>query len=386
LSESQTRSRVRRVAVCSEPVDCTRGLCIATGVRGSAHFLKQIEQSSQSCGPDDAFRLLSGGFPDVETNGRLSVLLPGMRRVSRRGDSDHVLHSHAIRDDTRMTERTRRSCSCGGSNENCQRCFGSGWVDNVSPVGGFGSTAGAHRAQPGATLPSFTIPVPEAAKSIGYFGSSRRRRRRKPKRLLSCVVCGKWMLTERLARHAARCPGQRVAKPSAEPRATATAAAAPFNQIKIPAAVSTAASGWLRCKFCGDKVRSDGAAKHLRQVHGDRFLATSPVRAAADEKVKCPYCKRRIHVSGVMQHARSKHPGLRPPTVVGSDRVRRAKQPKHPPRAITPGEERPTLPSDGDGGRTERLLDGTRGQHVFRELGRFGSASSHDKYDDESDA
>jgi hypothetical protein len=294
--------------------------------------------------------------------------------------------------------RKRPPCSCGGSNENCQRCFGSGWVESGSSRGGFGSVAGLKHSAPSissrTSLPDAPPPRPDARPPFSA------------PILIACRHCGGMVLASGLSSHLRRWHPRPLPAAVQKP----ARAIVPRTSVNRPHVQASGARpglpAYVKCTICGVKLKAGRVARHMRNVHeaavasplvaarspiaAPRRVATSPkahtaIARVVTPTVMCPACGQGIAATAFGEHMRRSHPGVRPQlTEFSVGAVRRPER-----GAATEGSN--GLPEDSglfspDQTRIERSLDGTRGQHVFREHGRFGSASSHDNYGDDSGA
>jgi hypothetical protein len=170
--------------------------------------------------------------------------------------------------------RQSRSCSCGGANENCQRCFGRGWVEETSPAGGFGSAAGAtsvNRTRSRApNLPSFIIPAAAATSKVAQASRPRRRQNLGPRRSkrskVPCFDCGTMVPLNRLEQHKAETCQKRTTADAGKPERPQNQA--PFNAARFLGVMPTLhAPEWRVCDKCGVRVKARRLARHLRKVH-----------------------------------------------------------------------------------------------------------------------
>src|SRR5262245_14901895 len=210
------------------------------------------------------------------------------------------------------SNRQLRSCSCGGLNEHCQRCFGRGWIDNGASNGGFGSTAGfTHwRHTPKQLSPLQDIPQPNPGARVASFGHGRRTRKSAP--LVSCSRCGNVMGARRLERHLkGRCKGVRKITTSSLDRGAATQ---PFNGIPVPRLdpVTRRESEWIRCRICATKLKKAHLERHLRRAHREHVASNGALRNLTAKRtlpntftppmVGCPICHARVTATNLANH------------------------------------------------------------------------------------
>lgn len=130
-------------------------------------------------------------------------------------------------------EFLRIPCTCQGTNENCFKCGGWGYIDKIAegrsapPIGGLG--AGSSRS---ALKPS--------------RGTVAKNRKIRP--AVNCPQCG--VLTTRLSRHSRKVHGE---SGPAQDRPTPLASSGNFRLV--------------RCPICTCTVREDHLERHSRRVH-----------------------------------------------------------------------------------------------------------------------
>jgi len=223
-----------------------------------------------------------------------------------------------------------RPCSCGGSNENCMRCYGRGFIDARSRgniVGRY--SAGARRPRRNRKRAQLVA----AAKSPPT------------KKLLNCPLCNFKGEAMALAHHYEMCrerkrgevccltcrkivDGRQAEQHLASAHVTAIGNASSQNR-KIAI-----------CDKCGANVRHDRLSRHKRRVHG--------------------HGSQRPSRKGTIQETTSSE----------STALEKWKDQKQ-------ASQSPLQPN----------LDATKlYAHSYREHGKFGSHPSHDGFDDESGA
>ncbi len=216
----------------------------------------------------------------------------------------------------------RRSCSCGGSNENCMFCYGSGVID------------GARK-------------VPSLVPRSGVLGSSGR----KSRPLKACPVCG--VRVQRLERHLNRAHnGQN--KVTLSPEASATT-------------VRMMAAG----PYTGPVLTSPGVPAHTAVAvrHAD-----NPPQGFTS----CPRCGARLLEKHLHRHFDRVHKAMKQ-EIPRSRLVDRSGRPEPNMTAAPPDQLKNELFQE----KINRSMDATRGYaQSFREHGRYGSHPSHDDYDE----
>jgi len=215
----------------------------------------------------------------------------------------------------------RRSCSCGGSNENCMFCYGSGVIDGAREV-------------------------PSLVPRSGVLGSSGR----KSRPLKACPVCG--ARVRRLERHLNKAHnGQNKVTPSPEASATTVSTAVTGTSTRpvlsspsVPARTAVAVrhsdnhpQGFTVCSQCGARLLEKHLQRHFDKVH--RAMKQQTLRS-------------RLHGSGRAEPNKT----AAPPDQLKNELLQE---------------------------KLNRSMDATRGYaQSFREHGRYGSHPSHDDYDE----
>lgn len=221
-------------------------------------------------------------------------------------------------------------CSCGGSNENCYKCGGWGYLDAIGegrrspPANGFGSGP--------------------AYQGVRKRATSSPTRKSSAIRIQWCPICKDWVgdLMGHIAKQHRR--------------------AAPLVQ----------------CEHCKAMVRN--IARHLMNAHhltGSAPGSAMPLATAANpltkKRVRCEHCKALVMVRHMPRHLRKVHHLPSPGSAT-------------PPAVVTPRQSG-TQNSDIRHGINESVFDGTKDYSTsYRDHGQFGSFPCHDDYDDESSA
>lgn len=265
-------------------------------------------------------------------------------------------------------------CTCGGYNQDCFRCDGTGLV---------------RRARGSQTRLQDT-----GGRLLGGSGSRRRvgaKARRGPD-WTSCPEC-KCKLKKKNRRahlrkvHEIDLPAARLPEEAARSKPTRngdTADPDRDNGSSIEARRSASGSTekpapeWTSCPYCNIKLKH--LRKHVRRQHPEH-ADTAVKRPSAKRRkskgpklVKCEICGA-VRVRSLMKaHMKSAH---------SSGRNRSARKPNR----NSKGSRRPTTTTRGGPSHPdaiEREMDATRHLgHVRREGGRFGSHPAHDDYGDE---
>jgi hypothetical protein len=221
-----------------------------------------------------------------------------------------------------------RSCTCGGSNENCSRCYGTG---QIQPIGGGRTGVVPHEVAPASHKSPSAFNgafggLYVAGGAAASAGQPQRRRRR---------TLGAAPLTPTNARRGPE----------------------PINESRRPLQ-----PGMVVCGVCHANVLEKNLAKHRRKMHGSqsvppkqKTLAPSSTSVRADHprgpRTPCPGVGRTTNTSRKYVGAPNS----------GADR------------------------GDIDHLRFERRVDGSRGLHEARDHGQFGSHPVHDDHGDESE-
>ena len=265
------------------------------------------------------------------------------------------------------------SCVCGGANENCRYCGGSGTIPDR-----LGSALDETLRRVGIeNAPTDDIRLaPKRRSSL-----SRAKVLTRVKWVRCPKGCGRWVNildTLKFARHLGKCTGVRVAPPK-------VAASTP-SSVPKPEEINLQS-----CPFCGAKLKPGRIQRHMSNAHGTSTSnplfaefarkaqrarqrttgATSVQQNAASlrrERTDCPVCKAAVNVGRLKKHMAKVH------------KQRLAPRPMQPASAKDPTRENTTLVAPRD-----KNLDATKlYAHRYREQGRYGSHPAHDGFDDES--
>jgi predicted RNA-binding Zn-ribbon protein involved in translation (DUF1610 family) len=240
-----------------------------------------------------------------------------------------------------------RPCSCGGENENCFRCFGTGLFTPGKDAGE--RIPGTYRAQRsgGMSAPTST------------------------KNLRKCPECGQ--MVRRMDRHIRRV--HRTLESD-----VAVLVALKRKPVKAPVpVVAKAARPLHRCPDCGAMVKS--LEKHRKKArHAKRIAAggapSRPAKPKRASALACPACK---FVAPSLTQLQSHIFGCHGRRAFAQFQTFLASQPRSAgsgPRSNAP------VVSDDD---RERRMDASYGAGgSFRDYGQFGSHPGYDGMDDES--
>jgi hypothetical protein len=248
--------------------------------------------------------------------------------------------------------RVQRPCSCGGSNENCMRCFGRGFIEGSETLKSKRRGKKKDLSQPrSASLGSLTAPSSHAVVKCPacefkgeteaftrHFALQHGGKGRKRRRIQVPIFC----IPERLLSPA-------VNKARNNKGTKIVASSVPLHSSSVPKSVSpihskgTARPQMKSCPLCDSQVREDRLQRHMSSRCALRSNKTAEQRARAAQQVK------------ELQDGAS------------SESMR------HKGKVEA---ERPSWWSN---------LDATKNYgYPARESGRYGSYPSHDGFDDES--
>jgi hypothetical protein len=266
-----------------------------------------------------------------------------------------------------------RSCVCGGSNENCRFCGGSGSISD-----GLASALVSHVGRPA----SENVPYVESGKAG----------RGTTARLIPCPQgCGARVRPGRMGRHLRKAHG--IFSMSPQP---------PIISNEIKSNPRQTESTYRSCPICGAEISADFIGRHLAGVHSNRdYLPEVPLIRAehktgsnhagspstvphpiatstksttgslkSDRKYEiCPECRANVRSTQMSYHRAKAH-----------NRRSVRSQPSQTHSVKDPTRNTSTLIDPRD-----KNLDATKPYaHSYREQGRFGSHPSHDGFDDES--
>jgi len=272
-----------------------------------------------------------------------------------------------------------QNCTCGGSNENCNRCFGSGSIHVGVPAPVPGSRSGGP-----AKDRSIGLGVPESFVRKASPGRAKKRRVRL--RPMTCAFCGFQGSSDQIANHQANAHPN----PQASMLKSASLAIQREAQLRKP-------SRPVEQTVSRSKVESDLRAKAVqagpitpnsgsnRIGDGVRRTASRKVLERAAQFVPgtsiCPDCKTAVKTARLDRHRLEKCPMLK---------QRIGKQAKRE------GSSSPSQGTDDSGfrnhpGRPYEMLEGldrmdaNRGMgYIARDNGQFGSSPLYDDFGDES--
>lgn len=290
-----------------------------------------------------------------------------------------------------------RSCTCGGNNENCMFCFGSGVVEG----------------------PRVVPPLVPAARRSRGRRIARRARTRAGTR--SCPVCG--VAVQRLEQHLRKVHGEqdKLIPETIPPVLASTEAVSkrPVPSPKMLSSLPVGGLGYVFCRICRRQVKQDEIVEHLIYAHHlqgqplDRAVAVhghkklppesqrpnhpqkpalgspeppdgSAVTSAASHSSRvlpeqftiCSQCGARLLTTGIQRHFNKVHGKKR---VAAASDVLLSGVPDRRKTAVPPDQLKNPIFQE----RLSRAMDGTRDYaHSFREKGRYGSHPSHDDYDE----
>ena len=261
-----------------------------------------------------------------------------------------------------------RSCVCGGTNENCRYCGGTGMIPDRL---GAALDATLQRLQL-ENSPTEDIKFSPKRKSSQISI--------KPRPTIEWVQCpkgcGRWVNPRKLKRHLNRV------------HTTNPASSQMANASLTSPKPSKAERKYETCPVCWAKVRVERINGHVARVHTNRPVATatsqphritaeatksvrmSPVsRKVESEYETCPLCKVRVRASRINRHMRKAH----------------KRTPTNPHRAVPLSSKDPLRDTTTLVAPRDKNLDATKlYAHPYREQGRYGSHPSHDGFDDES--
>ncbi len=260
------------------------------------------------------------------------------------------------------------SCVCGGENENCRYCGGSGIV---------AERLGAALDD---TLRRVTIensPTEDIKAAHKRWPSRSQISVPPPIRWAKCPKgCGRWVNIQKVERHVKNCAGVRITPPQKK-------SPTPLANPK-PEEIS-----FESCPLCGAKLKASRIQRHMSKAHGTstsnplfgEFVrrgsvarpsttGTAPVHQNASpprrERTVCPVCQVTVNVGRLGKHMAKVH--------------KRRVAPSQPTSAKDPTRQDTTLVAPRD-----KNLDATKlYAHAYREQGRYGSHPSHDGFDDEA--
>lgn len=231
------------------------------------------------------------------------------------------------------------ACVCGGSNENCRFCFGTGVRPKRSPSDTpYLASQMPRRREPVRRRP--LIKCPECSAEVTRLGRHRHKVHGGKGTAGQATGAGRF---GSVAYSVAKSKGRSDAVPAARESQRRTPGQSPERVLARSRGDARERSRevrpdrkLVRCPHCGGSVRADRSAQHIRKVHG----RPAPSRVAQKRGIS---------------HPGSRHRDLEIPATTQEET------------------------------RRSRLLDATKDYaHTFREAGRYGSHPSHDRFDDDS--
>jgi hypothetical protein len=278
-----------------------------------------------------------------------------------------------------------RQCTCLGTNENCGRCNGLGYVD-------WGDEAQTSEPPPGPPAVDMSVVATPSVRNPSGAPNAER-----PKVVVvelphsfavGCLYCSLMFNSNEQrevhiqAEHIADggdTSAQALAKPLVRIKGAvfdrSALRRAEQRRIKTmpgPLKRKLRASGKL------PPVPESAAKCALRHpVKSSRAVKTAKLKST---RVKCPDCPNYMPASSLQKHRRNKHHRRDGGAIGVAAKVQDARHP----HKVAVDETSDGLFGEADNSREERRLDGSRDYAEFREDGRFGSHSSYDDFDDES--
>jgi len=219
-----------------------------------------------------------------------------------------------------MTNQT--PCSCGGTNENCVRCYGRGFIEHPN------RKTSRNRSK---------------SRSYDAFALS------SAARTIICPVCKFNGTTEEFTKHFALVHGSKRRRGTIPAR---------FRVEPGPC-----------CPLCNCRVRGDRLQKHMRDRCPQRMNRNAHLTSRIKSATRPPRKESSIALRDVQLRERSKK----------RDDAANTREKGTPESARQIGNVKVERPSWGD------YLDATKNcGYPAREEGRYGSYPSHDGFDDES--
>lgn len=282
---------------------------------------------------------------------------------------------------TNAEQTNQIPCSCGGSNENCARCYGRGFIEArsskaVHPKRGKRRTQSASLSYDAFVLSAalasaastVKCPACEFEGTIDGFtkhfallhGTKGKHWMKATASMKCCPLCQVQVREDRLQSHmTVKCPSRPASNPSVPRRKSNN----PRSPLRRESAVSLKDINlYVTCPTCRIKVASDRFAKHRATAHGGtmqgRREVSTPV--ARNQGRPVPAVGERKKAKATRNRDRSTQSG---PQESGRQK----------------GQIEVERPSWWDN------LDATKDRgYPAREDGRYGSYPSHDGFDDES--
>jgi hypothetical protein len=269
-----------------------------------------------------------------------------------------------------------KNCVCGGSNENCHWCSGSGFVKKTVSLPAIVADELAK------ILDSSKIrPLLSGRKSYGPASTQTVRAGRVGRMqfpppvspVFRCPFCKVKGDFATLKIHLSEAHPQDMKLHMA----TAPRKRSPQKEAKYT-------KRFTFCPFCRARIRGTRLNNHLRKVHPESRAAhsyrkpKSLAKVLTADMVDCPHCSAVMRSYHLPRHLRKAHHS-------GAVRTQAAREPDTSKSARTAPID--TGPIARDQTRVERRLDATKDYaHAFREQGRFGSHPSHDDFSHEGKA
>lgn len=231
-----------------------------------------------------------------------------------------------------------RPCSCGGSNENCYKCSGIGFIH--------GSEEGASVSIPIRRRTAFDLSG--LLRRFGLRKAQKTAERQAAKLLIKCDRCGFRALPNELALHKETAHQKAPARP-------------PSSAISVP----SQPGGGNKPRRPDEKFSSN------RQQH---------VVPSSNRSAVCPICRSRMKPTNLKKHLRKVHKHLAGPVPFSLSRKSKRSQ-------VTQQRDR-RFESSRE--KNDWQIVDEREAHrqmgfVARENGRYGSHPLHDRFDDESE-
>jgi hypothetical protein len=271
-----------------------------------------------------------------------------------------------------------RECSCQGSNDNCSRCYGSGFLSGNSPP----------QSKPRATPRDDRI-VNQGSPLKGHWKGMildrQPQREAEPRRAESM---------QQVSASPVPLPGFPVGRAGqnnfqgTEQRMTPS----PIRQPSLE-----------RCGFCNKAVVPGGLPRHQYEAHGigrrpqkQRLPGSHPTQISVGSSpgpplglYQCPFCPAVFKRKNRKKHIRKVHSSLEQQTQRRSGGRSNTTSNKRLTRTTRANPETNSrgndwLPGEKSNHEEERRLDGARDYFQLRDHGQFGSHSTYEDYSDES--
>jgi hypothetical protein len=309
------------------------------------------------------------------------------------------------------------SCVCGGSNENCANCFGTGvpqgrlaMAPDKPRAGGLyrGRDRASMPERLGITLPDSPTPGfrkkrgKAAKRKAADAGNGRHFERRRGRAiggrngLVACPHCPAQVKATRIQGHCEKVHrSSYLAAPAEVSRKRAATQDLPTIYGSNELVASSPGTGQGEATAAGVSYKAVHQSPHSEAVAMSRNERAETRNAgnigARNKMVVCPRCRTKVKTTRIGRHFKKVHhrtdsvrarPVLGPPRKMPKITAKRAEgvaassaEPRA--REIPISREEQT--------QRERRMDSTRDYaHPYRESGRFGSHPSHDNFGDES--